>query len=208
MNINTQEEDPAISKNEKLKDAPKDIAITDPSSFLLHAEVPFREDLLKLFIDRYNKNADKKPLLLIFDDVIFDDLNSPIFIHGPSGIGKSTILMDFLKRISQRMPQQTYNAFDKYNYIRFKPEEEPLRAIDEQVLISSRWVPKSVQETTQSQQENDEYVISKEELELLMDSCTNFGATHEKLDSLSKSLDDWIRKSEIRMKVLDSICKE
>ena len=51
-------------------------------------------------------------------------------------------------------------------------------------------------------------VVSKDELELLIDSCTNFGADHERLDSLSRSLDKWIEKSERRLNVLDSMCKE
>jgi hypothetical protein len=59
-----------------------------------------------------------------------------------------------------------------------------------------------------STKKSDEYSISKDELEIFGDNCTNIGATHEKLDSLSRSLDKWIEKSESRMKVLDFICKE
>jgi len=72
----------------------------------------------------------------------------------------------------------------------------------------TNWLVQDEDSYVEFSQENEERVITKDELEFIMDSCTNLGATHEKLDSLSRTIDKWIGKSESRMKVLDSICKE
>jgi len=64
------------------------------------------------------------------------------------------------------------------------------------------------QDELRTSKEKEGFVVSNTELEILMDCCTNLGATREKLDSLGRSLDKWKEKSEGRMKVLDSMCKD